>query len=80
MGALDQMGYQTVATDLARPETDGSAFWTLHLRGCLYVVNAAGLLTGGDDTFQALHVSAPNSVYDYMPNDCRAVLISAVEL
>lgn len=78
--ALDQMGFQTVAADLARPETHDPAFWALHLKGCQYVVNAAGLLTGSEEAFQGVHVLAPKAVYQAMPEGCRALLISAVGL
>ncbi|HCE72049.1 NAD(P)H-binding protein [Ruegeria pomeroyi] len=78
--ALDQMGFQTVAADLARPETHDPAFWAPHLKGCQYVVNAAGLLTGSEQAFQGVHLLAPEAVYQAMPAGCRALLISAVGL
>ncbi|WP_127557740.1 DoxX-like family protein [Nioella ostreopsis] len=78
--ALDQMGFETIAADLSRPETHDPAFWAPHLKGCQYVVNAAGLLTGSEDAFQGVHVLAPKAVYQAMPEGCRALLISAVGL
>ncbi|MEX0284321.1 MAG: DoxX-like family protein [Paracoccaceae bacterium] len=75
---LARMGFETLKADLRNPVTHKPSFWADHLRDAVGVVNAAGLLTGSDVRFQAVHCDAPQAVYAGMPEGCRAVLISAV--
>ena len=54
---LEQMGFQTLRADLTRPETHDPGFWAPHLAGSA-LVNLAGLLTGSEAEFAAVHVQA----------------------
>lgn len=75
---LQQMGFEVLQADLARPEAADPAFWRARLAGVSHVVNAAGLLTGSEARFRAVHVAAPKAILDAMPKGARGVLISAV--
>ncbi len=57
ISALERMGFQTVKADLTQPETHDPAFWQRHLQGAA-LVNLAGLLTGSEADFEAVHVRA----------------------
>ncbi len=76
-GRLEAMGFEVLGADLTRPETHDPAFWAPHLEG-RDLVNAAGLLTGSEAAFEAVHVKAPRAAYGALGADRRAVLISAV--
>ncbi len=75
---LERMGFATLRADLADPATHDPGFWSDALSGAQAVVNAAGLLTGPEHRFQAVHHHAPQALYDAMPNGCTGLLISAV--
>ena len=55
--ALERMGFQTVKADLTQPHTHDPAFWQPHLHGAA-LVNLAGLLTGSEADFEAVHQRA----------------------
>ncbi len=76
-GPLARMGFTTLRADLCDPATHDPAFWHPHL-GAGDVVNAAGLLTGSPEAFEAVHLKAPGAVYAAMQPQASAVLISAV--
>ena len=71
------MGFRVVAADLADPATHDPEFWRPHLAGA-DLVNAAGLLTGTEAAFEAVHVAAPRAAYAALGEGARGVLISAV--
>jgi uncharacterized protein YbjT (DUF2867 family) len=75
---LDAMGFDTLQADLTDPATHSPDFWRPHVENCTRVINCAGLLTGGDADFHAVHVAAPQAVYAALPATAPGVLISAV--
>ena len=75
---LRAMGFETLQTDLSDPATADPAFWRAHLAKADHLINAAGLLTADDTTFQAVHVDAPAAAYTAMPQGAGGLLISAV--
>lgn len=77
-GPLTAMGFESLQVDLNDPKAHTVDFWRPHLTDCHHVINCAGLLTGTDAAFEAVHVSAPKAVYAAMPVGGRAILISAV--
>jgi uncharacterized protein YbjT (DUF2867 family) len=79
-GRLAGMGFQTVAADLTRPETHDPAFWRPHLAGGTGIVIAAGLLTGSEAAFEAVHIAAPRALLAAREAGAPAVLISAIGL
>jgi uncharacterized protein YbjT (DUF2867 family) len=76
-GRLAEMGFATIRADLTDPSCHDPAFWRPHLQGPVHLVNAAGLLTGSDRRFAAVHEAAPRAAYSALDQG-RAVLISAV--
>lgn len=73
---LAVMGFATLQADLADPATHDPAFWVPHLpEGCA-LVNAAGLLTGTEAAFAAVHRDAPRAALAALRGP--AVLISAI--
>ncbi len=72
------MGFATLRADLADTATHEPGFWAPHLAGGRAVVNAAGLLTGSDAAFAAVHEAAPRAVYAARAPGAPALLISAV--
>lgn len=78
-GRLAAMGFDTLRADLADPATHDPAFWRPHLQDA-HFVDAAGLLTGAEAAFRAVHLLAPKAALAALPPDKRAVLISAVGL
>lgn len=75
---LRQMGFQTLQADLLDPACHVPDFWQSALVDCTHVVNCAGLLTASEADFYAVHVQAPQAVYQAMPKSACAILISAV--
>lgn len=75
---LTAMGFETLEADLTEPQTHSPNFWHPHLTNCSHIINCAGLLTGTDAIFEAVHVTAPKAVYAAMPINAQAILISAV--
>jgi len=75
---LERMGFRVLKADLGDPATHDPAFWAPHLDGINHVINGAGLLTGSEAAFEAVHQNAPEALYRAMPSGCRALLISAV--
>jgi uncharacterized protein YbjT (DUF2867 family) len=75
---LAAMGFAVVSVDLADPACHVAGFWTPHLAPGTALVNAAGLLTGSDSAFAAVHRDAPAAALHALQG--RAVLISAVGL
>ncbi|MBP9183312.1 MAG: hypothetical protein KBF78_09285 [Fuscovulum sp.] len=75
-GRLAAMGFATLAADLAHPATHDPAFWAPHLPPGTALVNAAGLLTGPEAAFAAVHRDAPRAVLAALQGP--AVLISAI--
>lgn len=59
---LAAMGFEVLAADLTDPATHAAAFWAPHLAGGVHVVNCAGLLTGSEAAFRAVHLAAPAAV------------------
>ncbi len=76
--ALSHMGFDTLQADLCAPACHDPAFWANHISPGTHVVNAAGLLTGSDAAFRAVHVDAPRAVYTAVGDSAQGVLISAV--
>jgi uncharacterized protein YbjT (DUF2867 family) len=75
---LERMGFATLAADLADPSTHAPGFWAPHLARGRAVVNAAGLLTGSEAAFAAVHEAAPRALYAAREAGAPALLISAV--
>ena len=65
---LKRMGFATLRADLSDPTTHDPSFWAPHLRDGRAVVNAAGLLTGSDARFAAVHRDAPSAVCAAAPS------------
>ena len=76
---LAAMGFATLKADLTDPMTHDPAFWRAHLLDS-HLINAAGLLTGTEAQFRAVHHSAPQAALAAMGPDHGAVLISAIGL
>jgi uncharacterized protein YbjT (DUF2867 family) len=74
---LAAMGFETLRADLCDPACHRPAFWAERLVGVSHVINAAGLLTGRQAAFEAVHVKAPAAAYAALPPG-RSLLISAV--
>jgi uncharacterized protein YbjT (DUF2867 family) len=72
------MGFATLRADLADPATHHPDFWAPHLAEGAAVVNAAGLLTGSERAFAAVHEAAPRALYAARSPGAPAVLVSAV--
>lgn len=72
---LAQMGFAVLRADLTDPATHDPAFWRPHLKGAA-LVNLAGLLTGPEADFKAVHVTAPRAAMAAATGPC--LLISAV--
>lgn len=75
---LARMGFATLRADLEHPATHDPAFWSPHLTGVTAIVNAAGLLTGAESRFRAVHHDAPAALYQALPPECSGLLISAI--
>lgn len=73
---LAGMGFATLRADLTAPATHSPAFWTPHLPEGAAVVSAAGLLTGSEAAFRAVHRDAPAAFLQALRGP--ALLISAV--
>lgn len=78
-GALAAMGFATLKADLTDPATHLPDFWRPHLQGA-HLIDAAGLLTGSQAQFRAVHHDAPKAALAALAPDARAILISAVGL
>ncbi len=77
--ALAAMGFQTLKADLTDPATHDPAFWRPHLDQS-HLINAAGILTGTEATFRAVHHDAPKAALAALPQTNRALLISPIGL
>lgn len=75
---LAQMGFDTLKADLTAPRTASPEFWRPHLSGVTHLVNAAGVLDASDVICEAVHVTAPEAVYQALPDGAQGLLISAV--
>ena len=75
---LAAMGFRTLRADLIDAACHDPAFWRPHLEVGRAVVNAAGLLTGNEQAFEAVHKSAPEALYAAMEPTPTGVLISAI--
>jgi uncharacterized protein YbjT (DUF2867 family) len=75
---LERMGFAVLKADLGDPATHDPGFWAPHLAEGRAVVNAAGLLTGSETAFRAVHVAAPRAVYAAREAGAPALLLSAV--
>lgn len=73
---LAVMGFATLRADLTNPATHSPAFWAPHLPEGTVLINAAGLLTGTEAAFRAVHHDAPAAALQALRSP--AVLISAV--
>ena len=75
---LAAMGFETLKADLNDPATHQPRFWQTPLADDTWLVNAAGLLSGSQAQFQAVHIAAPTAAYAAMTPNARAVLVSAI--
>jgi len=73
---LSEMGFATLQADLTDPATHSPAFWAPHVDEVDWIINAAGLLTGSESDFKAVHVSAPSALYQ--AHGGRALFLGAV--
>lgn len=76
---LARMGFATLRADLTDPATHDPAFWRPHLEGA-HLIDCAGLLTGSEAAFRAVHLSAPKAALQALEAGRHALLISAVGL
>lgn len=74
---LARMGFHTLHADLTDQATHAPAFWHNHLQDA-HLINAAGLLTGTEAAFRAVHQLAPKAALAALPPGHHALLISAV--
>lgn len=58
---LSAMGFAVLRADLTDPAVHDPAFWAPHLAPGTALVVAAGLLTGTEAAFRAVHVTAPQA-------------------
>ena len=70
------MGFATLQADRTDPATHSPAFWAPHVDEVDWIINAAGLLTGSESDFKAVHVSAPSALYQ--AHGGRALFLGAV--
>lgn len=75
--ALREMGFEVLPADLSDPATHEPGFWRAVLAGGVHLVNCAGLLTGSDEVFEAVHIKAPLAALQALDGG-RMVQISAV--
>ncbi len=75
---LTQMGFETLRVDLTDPRTADPEFWRRDVTGVTHLVNAAGVLSAPDIILEAVHVTAPEALYQALPPGARGLLISAV--
>lgn len=75
-GRLAEMGFATLKADLTDPATHAPAFWAKVLPPGTALVNAAGLLTGTEAQFAAVHRDAPRAALQALRGP--AVLVSAI--
>lgn len=73
---LAEMGFATLKADLTDPATRAPAFWAKALPPGTALVNAAGLLTGTEAQFAAVHRDAPRAALQALRGP--AVLVSAI--
>lgn len=73
---LAEMGFATLKVDLTDPATHAPAFWAEALPPGTALVNAAGLLTGSEAEFAAVHRDAPRAALQALRGP--AVLVSAI--
>jgi uncharacterized protein YbjT (DUF2867 family) len=73
---LAAMGFSTLKADLTDPATHVPDFWRPHLPEGAALVDAAGLLTGTEAAFRAVHRDAPAAALQALHGP--ALLISAV--
>lgn len=72
-GRLARMGFPVLAADLTDPATHAPDFWAPHLGPGVAVVNLAGLLTGTEAAFRAVHVRALTAVLAAATGPCLHV-------
>ncbi len=75
VSALQAMGFATLQADLTSAEAQDAAFWRPLLQGAA-LIWCAGLLTGREAAFRAVHERAPRAALQALAG--RAVLISSV--
>lgn len=76
--ALVAMGFaETISQDLTAPAAQDPVFWRPLLADA-HLIWCAGLLTGSESAFAALHQNAPAAALAALPKGARAVLVSAV--
>ncbi|MGX9354875.1 hypothetical protein ACS3SW_06850 [Roseobacteraceae bacterium S113] len=75
--ALEAMGFEAYRIDLEDPRWHNVEAWRPLLGDGAHLINAAGLLTGSEAAFEAVHVRAPEAAYGAMTHGARGVLISA---
>ena len=73
---LATMGFVPLRADLTDPATHAPAFWRPHLPEGAALIDAAGLLTGTEAAFRAVHRDAPAAALQALRGP--ALLISAV--
>ncbi|MES2915232.1 MAG: DoxX-like family protein [Pseudomonadota bacterium] len=73
---LAAMGFATLRADLTDPATHSPTFWAPQLPEGAALVSAAGLLTGTEADFRAVHQDAPAAALNALRGP--ALLISAV--
>ncbi len=74
---LARMGFSTLRADLTDPATHSPDFWRDALAGG-HLISAAGLLTGTEAAFRAVHHAAPKAALEALRNGHHALLISAI--
>ena len=75
---LARMGFDTLRVDLASPQAADPEFWRPKVKGVTHLVNAAGVLSAPDTVYEAVHVTAPQALYQALPAQAQGLLISAI--
>ena len=75
---LARMGFEVLTADLTASQVADPAYWRPQLAEVTHVVNAAGVLNAPSSVSEAVHITAPDALYQALPEGAQGVLISAV--
>lgn len=79
---LARMGFATLRADLTDPATHDPDFWRPHLAehgpAVTHLISCAGLLTGTEAQFRAVHLDAPKAALAALGPGAHGLLISSI--
>lgn len=75
---LSRMGFETLKADLTSPRAANPDYWRPLVKEVTHLVNAAGVLSASDSVYEAVHATAPEALYQALPEGVKGLLISAV--